>query len=67
MPESAINTLSFSAASFFSSAIWSEIRSVGVPTVLVPSLDDMLAFPCFPQAPYKTPVMPVRVCTDCDA
>ena len=66
MPESAINTLSFSAASF-SSAIWSEIRSVGVPTVLVPSLDDMLAFPCFPQAPYKTPVMPVRVYTHCDA
>lgn len=53
MPETAINTLSFAASSFFKSKLWTEIRTCGIPLCVVPSLDDMVAFPCFPQPPYK--------------
>ena len=48
-----MNTLSFASSSFFKSKLWTEIKTCGIPLCIVPSLDDMIAFPCFPQPPYK--------------
>ena len=64
VPDSASSVLDLSSAAFAAS-LWKELRSVDIPAVLVPSIDDSLAFPAFPQSPYEDSAIPKTAGNPC--
>ena len=52
MPESS-NALEFGSTALFKSGLWTQLVNSKIPIVMVPSLDDTVVFPVFPQCPYE--------------